>query len=138
MSTSAISPILNPPSTTVPSAAPAASNAADSTDALANESTFLQLLVTQLKNQTPDQPADGTEFVSELAQFATLEQDTQSRTDLDSILQIQQTAQSAASPAAQTSGNSSTAPSGTTPASAPASSDAGSGSTSGPAGSTAP
>ena len=41
---------------------------------LANENTFLQLLVAQLKNQNPSQPMDGTTFVTQLAQFSELEQ----------------------------------------------------------------
>jgi flagellar basal-body rod modification protein FlgD len=47
---------------------------ASATDSLANESTFLQLLVTQLKNQDPTQPMDSTAFLGELAQFSQLEQ----------------------------------------------------------------
>ena len=43
-------------------------------DKLANEQTFLQLFVSQLKNQNPLNPADGTQFVSQLAQFSELEQ----------------------------------------------------------------
>lgn len=35
---------------------------------------FLKLLVTQLRNQDPLQPQDGTEFVAQLAQFSSLEQ----------------------------------------------------------------
>lgn len=35
---------------------------------------FLKLLVTQLQNQDPLQPQDGTEFVAQLAQFSSLEQ----------------------------------------------------------------
>jgi flagellar basal-body rod modification protein FlgD len=35
---------------------------------------FLQLLVTQLKNQDPLNPADPTEFTAQLAQFSSLEQ----------------------------------------------------------------
>jgi flagellar basal-body rod modification protein FlgD len=38
------------------------------------ESTFLTLLVAQLKNQDPLSPTDSTQFVSELAQFSSLEQ----------------------------------------------------------------
>jgi len=77
-------------------AAPAASSStsASSTatnsalDPLANEQTFLQLLVAQLQNQDPTQPQDGTQFVAQLAQFASLEQEVEMRTDLDSINSI--------------------------------------------------
>ncbi|MGA2183754.1 MAG: flagellar hook capping FlgD N-terminal domain-containing protein [Bryobacteraceae bacterium] len=54
-------------------------------DALANEQTFLQLLVTQLKNQDPTSPMDGTQFVTQLAQFSQLEQSLAMRKDLDKI-----------------------------------------------------
>lgn len=53
---------------------------------LASENVFLQLLVAQLKNQDPEQPTDGTAFVTELAQFTTLQTDTQSTTDLNTIV----------------------------------------------------
>ena len=54
-------------------------------DPLANESTFLQLLVAQLKNQNPMNPMDGTTFVTQLAQFSDLEQNLAMRQDLDAI-----------------------------------------------------
>ncbi len=73
-------------------AAPASSSTGNSSsallDPLGSEQTFLQLLVAQLQNQDPTQPQDGTQFVAQLAQFATLEQDVQMRTDLDSIKSI--------------------------------------------------
>jgi flagellar basal-body rod modification protein FlgD len=53
---------------------------------LASENVFLQLLVAQLKNQDPEQPTDGTAFVTELAQFTTLQEDSQSATDLNKIV----------------------------------------------------
>jgi flagellar basal-body rod modification protein FlgD len=39
-----------------------------------SEGVFLQLLVSQLKNQDPMNPADSTAFVTQLAQFSELEQ----------------------------------------------------------------
>lgn len=40
----------------------------------ADTGTFLRLLVTQVQNQDPLNPQDPTEFVSQLAQFSSLEQ----------------------------------------------------------------
>ena len=55
-----------------------AQNSLASTTALGGvaptEDTFLQLLVSQLKNQDPLNPTDSTAFVGELAQFSSLEQ----------------------------------------------------------------
>lgn len=58
---------------------------ATATDSLGNTQTFLQLLVAQLKNQDPTQPVDGTQFVTQLAQFSNLEQSVAMRTDIDAI-----------------------------------------------------
>jgi flagellar basal-body rod modification protein FlgD len=52
---------------------------------LVNEQTFLQLLVTQLQHQDPTQPQDATQFVAQLAQFSSLEQEIQMRQDLDTL-----------------------------------------------------
>ena len=43
-------------------------------DPLADEQTFLKLLVSQLKNQNPLSPTDGTQFVSQLTSYSQLEQ----------------------------------------------------------------
>jgi len=51
----------------------------------ADSQTFLLLLVTQMKNQDPLNPQDPTEFVSQLAQFSSLEQLLGMRKSLDSI-----------------------------------------------------
>jgi flagellar basal-body rod modification protein FlgD len=66
-------------------AAGSTASTSDPTDALANESTFLQLLVAQLQNQDPESPQDGTQFVAQLAQFSSLEQELEMRQDLDTI-----------------------------------------------------
>ncbi len=52
---------------------------------LATQSTFLQLLVAQLKNQDPTQPVEGTTFVTQLATFSDVEQNLGTRTDLDAM-----------------------------------------------------
>ena len=46
---------------------------------------FLQLLVAQIKNQDPLNPADGTQFLTQLAQFQQLEQSMNMGTDLSAI-----------------------------------------------------
>jgi flagellar basal-body rod modification protein FlgD len=50
-----------------------------------NRNAFLQLLVAQLKNQSPLNPADGTQFVAQLAQFSQLEQTISMREELEAI-----------------------------------------------------
>ena len=49
----------------------AATNSASGKKALGKDA-FLQLLVTQLKNQNPLEPQDNGEFVAQLAQFLSL------------------------------------------------------------------
>jgi flagellar basal-body rod modification protein FlgD len=48
--------------------------AGGSTDPLANESTFLTLLVSQLQNQDPLNPTDSNQFVTQLTGYSQLEQ----------------------------------------------------------------
>ncbi len=54
-------------------------------DPLADKSTFLQLLVAQIKNQDPTKPQDGVEFITQLAQFSSLEQQLAANKELTSI-----------------------------------------------------
>jgi flagellar basal-body rod modification protein FlgD len=46
---------------------------------------FLNLLVTQLKEQNPLDPQDGTQFVTQLAQFSSLEELVNIRTILQGL-----------------------------------------------------
>ena len=43
-------------------------------DALGNETTFLQLLVAQIQNQDPTAPMDSSTFLTQLASFTQVEQ----------------------------------------------------------------
>jgi len=51
------------------------------------ENMFLQLLVAQLQNQDPTNPADSTQFVTQLAQFQTMEQSVNQGQDISAIRQ---------------------------------------------------
>ena len=62
-----------------------APTATSGVDKLANESTFLQLFIAQLKNQDPMNPQDGTQFIAQLAQFSNLEQTIQMNTAIGGI-----------------------------------------------------
>jgi len=66
---------------------PPASSSSSPTDPLANQNVFLQLLVAQLENQDPESPADGTTFITQLAQFSELSNSAQMLSDLDAIKQ---------------------------------------------------
>ena len=72
---------------------------ADGTVSTSNQSVsqnqFLQLLITELKNQDPTQPTDQTQTLSQLAQFSSLEQMTnlnQNMTQGNTYSQITQSA----------------------------------------------
>lgn len=54
-------------------------------DPLASKTTFLNLLVAQLRNQDPLNPQDGTQFVTQLAQFTQLEQSMALSQDVSTI-----------------------------------------------------
>ena len=50
-----------------------------------SETAFLQLLVAQIQYQDPTNPTDSTAFVTQLAQFSSLEQLIAIHGDLDSL-----------------------------------------------------
>lgn len=52
---------------------------------------FLNLLVTQLKNQDPLDPMDANEFTSQLVQFASVEQQIFQNANLEKLLKLEQT-----------------------------------------------
>jgi flagellar basal-body rod modification protein FlgD len=50
-----------------------------------SESEFLQLFMAQLQNQDPLNPQDGADMVAQLAQFSSVEQETQTNTNLQNL-----------------------------------------------------
>src|SRR5262249_43235561 len=79
-SVSSITPTANTPAQTVDTTA--------TKKATDQQSQFLQLLVAQLQGQNPLDPMDGTQFVTQLAQFSSLEQLTQMNSTLDQVKQL--------------------------------------------------
>jgi flagellar basal-body rod modification protein FlgD len=107
---SAISSIVG----SAPTAGATSSAAAASSSSAPTEQMFLQLLVAQIQNQDPLNPADSMQFVTQLAQFSELEQ----------VMGIRQDIETDFSPAsgatAATSASTSAATSASTTASTPA------------------
>ncbi|KFE57826.1 flagellar hook assembly protein FlgD [Pseudomonas syringae] len=66
--------------------------ATKSNDALGKDA-FLQLLVTQMKNQNPLDPQDNSEFVAQLAQFSSLESMQNLTSTVDTIAASYQSSQ---------------------------------------------
>jgi len=56
-----------------------------------NFDTFLQLLTTQLQNQNPLDPLDTNQFTQQLVEFASVEQQINMNTNLQSLIAMQQT-----------------------------------------------
>jgi flagellar basal-body rod modification protein FlgD len=60
---------------------------------LVDYTTFLKLLVTQAQNQDPTNPTDSTQYLSQLASFSAVEQQTQTNAKLDALLTASQLSQ---------------------------------------------
>jgi flagellar basal-body rod modification protein FlgD len=89
--------------TTAPStgstASPSSSTAAGASGSAAaqqiagNFDTFLQLLTTQLQNQDPLDPMDTDQFTQQLVEFASVEQQIDTNTNLQTLISLQQTSE---------------------------------------------
>jgi flagellar basal-body rod modification protein FlgD len=85
-----------PVSTTTPAAGTTnASGASNSNDAMnqlsGNFSTFLTLLTTQLKDQDPTSPMDSSTFTQQLVEYSQVEQQIDSNTNLQTLINQGQT-----------------------------------------------
>ena len=91
--------------------ATATAAAANTTQAAAGKATpvnkemFMQLLVAQIKNQNPLNPADGVQFLTQLAQFTELEQLAGMRTDMAAVRAHMDTETAAVNSSANSSGD---------------------------------
>ncbi|KAA1185933.1 flagellar hook assembly protein FlgD [Rhizobium tropici] len=59
------------------------------TSATLNYDNFLQLLIAQMKNQDPTSPMDASQQISQLASFSQVEQQIQTNSHLETVLQNQ-------------------------------------------------
>jgi flagellar basal-body rod modification protein FlgD len=84
-------------STTASNSSSAAGTAQTGSTALGsltnNFSTFLTLLMTQLKNQDPSSPMDSNQFTTELVQFSSVEQQINTNSNLTQLIQLTQASQ---------------------------------------------
>ena len=80
-------------SATASTAASSASGSASSsalTTLSGNFQNFLQMLMTQLKNQDPTSPMDTNQFTTELVQFSSVEQQISTNSNLTQLIQLTQ------------------------------------------------
>ncbi len=88
--------------TSIASSASAANSTAqaaglDGAQSLAgNFDTFLQLLTTQLQNQNPLDPLDTNQFTQQLVEFASVEQQVNTNSNLQTLISLQQTTEATA------------------------------------------
>ena len=75
-------PVTTPSTSSSPGAAPGGG-----LSPLANETTFMRLLVSQIKNQDPLNPTDSVQFLGQLTQLSQLEQIIGLRADLKTAAQ---------------------------------------------------
>jgi flagellar basal-body rod modification protein FlgD len=83
--------------TPLPTSSSSSSSSLDSTTGTTlagNFQTFLTLLTTQLQNQDPMSPLDTNQFTQQLVQFASVEQQLKTNSQLTTLVSLQQTAQS--------------------------------------------
>jgi len=76
---------------TAPNAAPTGSASGKALTTLSgNFQNFLQMLMTQLKNQDPTSPLDTNQFTTELVQFSSVEQQISTNSNLTQLIQLTQ------------------------------------------------
>src|SRR5580658_5260093 len=88
--TSAIAQLANSTSSSSNSSSTAGAAGTNASQQLAgNFDTFLQLLTTQLQNQNPLDPLDTNQFTQQLVEFASVEQQINTNTNLQTMISLQ-------------------------------------------------
>ena len=82
MNINGISSLMNTSATT------GGSTSTTGTTAKSEKDTFMTLLVEQLKHQDPTQPQDGAQFVTQLAQFNSLDQLVSIKDSINQLLAL--------------------------------------------------
>jgi flagellar basal-body rod modification protein FlgD len=93
-SATAGSPVVSGTTTLPPGSSSSGTNGLASQQIAGNFQTFLQLLTTQLQNQNPLDPLDTNQFTQQLVEFAGVEQQLNANSSLQTLVSLQQTAQS--------------------------------------------
>jgi flagellar basal-body rod modification protein FlgD len=93
MSTNAISSAVNAATSSNSNSNSSGSTTSSSQQIAGNFDTFLQLLTTQLQNQDPLDPMDTTQFTQQLVEFASVEQQIDMNTNMQTLISEQQTTQ---------------------------------------------
>src|SRR5579863_6875351 len=95
MTTSTAIPTTTTPGSTTNSSASTvtAAGLAGSQQLAGNFDTFLQLLTTQLQNQDPLDPLDTNQFTQQLVEFASVQQQVDMNTNMQTLISLQQTSE---------------------------------------------
>jgi len=94
MTTSGTIPTTSTPGSTTNTSAATGTGGLDGSQQLAgNFDTFLQLLTTQLQNQDPLDPLDTNQFTQQLVEFASVEQQVDMNTNMQTLISLQQTSE---------------------------------------------
>jgi flagellar basal-body rod modification protein FlgD len=80
--------------TTTTQTNPGTTSVIDNNEIASNFTTFLQLLTTQLRNQNPLDPLDTNQFTQQLVQFAQVEQQMNTNSQLQTLISLQAAQQS--------------------------------------------
>jgi flagellar basal-body rod modification protein FlgD len=89
--TSTIANVTSSMASSAASSTAQAANSSASQQLAGNFDTFLQLLTTQLQNQNPLDPLDTNQFTEQLVEFASVEQQINMNTNLQTLISMQQT-----------------------------------------------